>query len=104
METWIKGDNYKKGVLKMGIHEAVTSRVQQLLKEKGWTTNELIRRSNVNQSTVSEIMSGRSKYPRIITIEKLANGFGMTLSEFFDHEYFHNLNDEIPEKKKAPAR
>ena len=88
----------------MGIHEAVTSRVQQLLKEKGWTTNELIRRSNVNQSTVSEIMSGRSKYPRIITIEKLANGFGMTLSEFFDHESFHNLDEDISEKKKAPAR
>lgn len=78
----------------MGINEAITTRVRLLCKEKGWTTNELIRRSNVNQSTVSEIMSGRSKYPRIITIEKLAHGFGMTLSEFFDDEIFNNLDDE----------
>lgn len=78
----------------MGINEAITTRVRLLCKEKGWTTNELIRRSNVNQSTVSEIMSGRSKYPRIITIEKLAHGFGMTLSEFFDDEIFSNLDDE----------
>lgn len=77
----------------MGINEAITTRVRLLCKEKGWTTNELIRRSNVNQSTVSEIMSGRSKYPRIITIEKLAHGFGMTLSEFFDDEIFENLTD-----------
>ena len=78
----------------MGINEAITTRVRLLCKEKGWTTNELIRRSNVNQSTVSEIMSGRSKYPRIITIEKLAHGFGMTLSEFFDDDIFENLTDE----------
>jgi len=77
----------------VGINEAITTRVRLLCKEKGWTTNELIRRSNVNQSTVSEIMSGRSKYPRIITIEKLAHGFGMTLSEFFDDEIFENLTD-----------
>lgn len=78
----------------MGINEAITTRVRLLCKEKGWTTNELIRRSNVNQSTVSEIMSGRSKYPRIITIEKLSHGFGMTLSEFFDDDIFNNLTDE----------
>lgn len=78
----------------VGINEAITTRVRLLCKDKGWTTNELIRRSNVNQSTVSEIMSGRSKYPRIITLEKLARGFGMTLSEFFDDELFLDLNDE----------
>ncbi len=77
----------------MEIHDAVTARVRQLLKEKGWTTNELIRRADVNQSTISELMSGRSKYPRIITIKKIAHGFGMTLSEFFDHKFFENIDE-----------
>lgn len=72
----------------MLINEAVTTRIQQLLKEKGWTANELIKRSDVNQSTISEIMAGRSKHPRIITIKKISHGFGMKLSEFFDDDIF----------------
>lgn len=72
----------------MQIDEAVTTRIKSLLKEKGWTANELIRRSGVNQSTIAEIMAGRSKFPRISTIQKIAHGFGMTLSEFFDHKMF----------------
>lgn len=72
----------------MLINEAVTTRIQQLLKEKGWTANELIKRSDVNQSTISEIMAGRSKHPRIITIKKISHGFGMTLSEFFNDDIF----------------
>lgn len=78
----------------MDIHQAVTERVKSLCKEKGWTINELVKRSGVNQSTISEIMSGRSKHPRIITVEKIAHGFGMSLSEFFDDELFSKLNEE----------
>jgi len=74
----------------MQIDEAVTTRIQQLLKERGWTANELIRRSGVKQSTMAEIMSGRSKYPRINTIKNIAHGFGMTLSEFFNHKMFED--------------
>lgn len=65
-----------------------------LCKEKGWNTNELIRRSGVNQSTVAEIMAGRSKHPRIITIRKLAYGFGMSLSEFFNDKLFSELKNK----------
>lgn len=77
----------------MDINEAITERIKNLCEEKGWTTNELIRRSGVNQSTISEIMSGRSKYPRIITLKKIAEGFGMTLSDFFRDELFLGLDD-----------
>lgn len=87
----------------MDIHEAVTTRVKQLCEEKGWTTNELVRRSKVNQSTIAEIMSGRSKYPRIITIEKISKGFGISLSEFFDDEIFQDI-DQTNETKKQKSR
>lgn len=78
----------------MQIDEAVTTRIKSLLKEKGWTANELIRRSGVNQSTIAEIMAGRSKFPRISTIAKVSRGFGMTLSEFFDDDVFEDTPGE----------
>lgn len=78
----------------MNIHEAIKKRINDLCIQRGWSLNELIKRSNVNQSTVSEIMSGRSKYPRINTLKKLSNGFEITLSEFFNDDIFSQIKDE----------
>lgn len=75
----------------MEINQAISLRIRSLCTEKGWTINELARRSRVNQSTISEFMTGRSKYPQMNTIVKIAQGFGMTLSEFFDDELFIDL-------------
>jgi len=73
----------------MNVHEAVRKRIETLLLEKGWGLSELSRRSGVNQSTLSEIMSGRSKHPRVITLKKIAFAFDLTLSDFFDYESFN---------------
>lgn len=78
----------------MNVHEAIKERIVFLCNQRGWSVNELIKRSNINQSTISEIMSGRSKYPRINTLKKISNGFGITLSEFFDDDIFINVKDE----------
>lgn len=74
----------------MNLDEAIPIRIQQLLKERGWTANELIKRSGVKQSTIAEILAKRSKYPRINTIQKISYGFGMTLAEFFDDQIFED--------------
>lgn len=75
----------------MDIHEAVKYRINELCRERDWNVNELIRRSGVNQSTVSELMTGRSKHPRISTLKKLSDGFGITLSDFFDDDIFEDV-------------
>lgn len=75
----------------MDVHIAVKQRIEKLLLERKWSINELSRRSGVNQSTLSEIVSGRSKYPRIITLKKIAYAFNMTLSNFFDDDVFNDL-------------
>lgn len=75
----------------MDIHEAVKYRINELCHERDWNVNELIRRSGVNQSTVSELMTGRSKHPRISTLKKLSDGFGITLSDFFDDDIFEDV-------------
>ncbi len=75
----------------MDIHEAVKYRINDLCQERNWNINELIRRSGVNQSTVSELMTGRSKHPRISTLKRLSDGFGITLSDFFDDDIFEDV-------------
>lgn len=75
----------------MNVGEAIKERILTLCSQRGWTINELVRRSGVNQSTLSEIMSGRSKYPRINTLEKISNGFEISLSDFFDDDIFQDV-------------
>lgn len=39
-------------------------------------------------------MQGRSKNPTIETLNKIANGFGMTLAEFFKDDVFQKVIEE----------
>ena len=72
----------------MNISQAISKRVMLLCYEKDMTVYELSKRSGVPKTTIKDIISGRSKNPRIISIEKLANGFSMSISEFWNHELF----------------
>ncbi len=51
--------------------------------------------SAVTQSTVNDIVNNKSKNIGIVTIKKLCDGLDITITEFFDTEYFKNLEQEI---------
>ena len=76
----------------MNISQAISKRVMLLCYERDMTVYELSKRSGVPKTTIKDIISGRSKNPRIISIEKLANGFSMSISEFLNHELFTHLD------------
>ncbi len=84
--------------------EATMIRIKELCIEKHITIMKLAEISKISQSTINEIMQGRSKHPRIITLKKIANGLGMSLSEFFDHGIFDQISnlDEPASKKGLP--
>lgn len=72
----------------IGINDAVSRRMKELAYLKDLPMSEIIRRGNLNQSTISEILQARSKHPRISTILKFCKGCGITLEEFFQSELF----------------
>lgn len=85
----------------MSINEAIALRMKQLAHERYVTLNEIIKRGKINQSTISEMMQGRSKHPRVSTILKFCRGCNITMSEFFDSELFDELaldNDQKNEE------
>ena len=76
----------------MGAYEAVRDRVLQLCEEKNMTINKLATESGVAPSSVKNILYGN---PGIVTIKMLCDGFGISLTEFFDTEAFKGLEQEI---------
>lgn len=79
----------------MGAYEAVRDRVLQLCEEKNMTINKLATESGVAPSSVKNILYGKSKNPGIVTIKMLCDGFGISLTEFFDTEAFKGLEQEM---------
>ncbi len=77
----------------MKLYEAVGRRILYYCKERNITVNKLCTMSGIIQSTVNSIFSGRSKNPKLETINCLCQGLGITLKEFFDSELFENLDD-----------
>lgn len=53
----------------MKLYEAIGKRILQYCKEQDITPNKLCTKSGVIQSTVNSIFSGRSKNPKIATIQ-----------------------------------
>ena len=65
-------------------------RIRRLCEERGIAINKLAVMSDVNQSTLDNIVRGLTKNPRVMTLHKIALAFNMTLSEFLD---FPELNE-----------
>ncbi|MBQ4535702.1 MAG: helix-turn-helix transcriptional regulator [Clostridia bacterium] len=77
----------------MKLHEAVGKRILEFCREREITPNKLCTMSGIIQSTVNSIFSGRSKNPKLATIQFLCEGLGITLKEFFDSPLFENVED-----------
>ena len=77
----------------MKLHEAVGKRILEFCREREITPNKLCTMSGIIQSTVNSIFSGRSKNPKLATIQFLCEGLQITLKEFFDSSLFENLED-----------
>lgn len=83
------------GEIKMNTQQAISKRIQILCNERGLSLHALSILSAVPPSTLKNIVAGGSKNPGTVTIKKLCDGFEMTLGQFFSHDVFNSLEQEI---------
>lgn len=76
----------------MTYSDAVIKRLTALCAERDITVNKLATLSGITQSTVDNLMKGKTRNPKLKTLHKLAIGLGMTVSELLD---FPELNETI---------
>lgn len=63
--------------------EYVLHKIKELLDERGWTLYRLAKEAEVSYSTLSNTFQ-RNNVPSIPTMIRVCEGFGITLSQFFD--------------------
>lgn len=79
----------------MTIGEAVRKRIIALCQEHNISINKLSTISGVTQSTVNNIVSGRNNSATVSTIQKLCDGLGISITDFFASPLFQSLEQEI---------
>ena len=75
----------------------VIQRIDDIMKERGWSYYKLSIESGLSSSTITSIYR-RNTVPSITTLEAICNAFGITLSQFFaEEEDFVQLSPEQKE-------
>lgn len=76
----------------MTYSDAIRGRLRYLIDQRGITVNRLATLSGITQSTVENVIHGKTRNPKLKTLHRLACGLDMTVSELLD---FPEMNETI---------
>ncbi len=79
----------------MEIASAVRDRILRLCSERNITINKLSSMSALPPSSIKNILYGKSRNPKLITIKMICDGLDITLGEFFSAPEFDSLEPYI---------
>lgn len=79
----------------MNAKGAVARRIQALCLEHNIAVNALANDSGMSPSTIYSILNAKSQNPGIVSIQKICDGLGITVRQFFNDPLFENLEPEI---------
>ena len=77
----------------MGLNEKIVLRINEICKEQGSNVCDIALKGGMSPSAIYDIFKGRTKCSKVITIKRFCEGAGITLSQFFDREYFNELEE-----------
>ena len=76
----------------MKLNQAVSLRLQELLREYGMTQYQLFTKSGVPKSTISNLIHCSYDSVKLRILHELCQGFGISLSDFFQSPLFEEIN------------
>ena len=76
------------------MNEAVSQRLQELLKERGMTQYQLSMKSGVPKSTIGNVVNCMYDSVKLRIIHELCQGMNLNISEFFNSPMFEEENLE----------
>ena len=86
-------EKLKKGEAIMQLNEAIVKRINEICEEKGINVCDASLKGGLSPSAIYDLIKGRTKCSKVSTIKAFCQGAGITLSEFFDKEYFNDFEE-----------
>ena len=77
----------------MQLNDAIVKRIYEICDEKGLNVCDASLKGGMSPSAIYDLIKGRTKCSKVSTIKAFCQGAGITLSEFFDKEYFNDYEE-----------
>lgn len=77
----------------MNINDAIIKRIEEICKEKKINVCKTALNGGKSPSAIYDLIKGRTKCSKVSTIKAFCEGAGITLSEFFDKDYFNDFEE-----------
>lgn len=78
----------------MKLNDAIIKRIEELCAEQRSNVCDIALRGGMSPSAIYDLFKGRTKCSKVKTVKRFCEGAGITLSEFFDREYFTDCEDD----------
>ena len=78
----------------MKLNDAIVKRIYEICKERKSNVCDIALRGGMSPSAIYDLIKGRTKSSKIITVKRFCEGAGITLSEFFNREYFNSFEED----------
>ena len=78
----------------MKLNDAITKRIEEICKERGSNVCDIALNGGMSPSAIYDLIKGRTKCSKVITVKRFCDGAGITLSEFFDRDYFNDPEED----------
>lgn len=72
----------------MNVTELVAEKIKKICREKNISINKLSHMCSLRQSTIQSLIGGKSKNPKIQTIQTICDGLHISLQDFFLDDLF----------------
>ena len=77
----------------MKLNDAIVKRINEVCKENGLNICDASLRGGMSPSAIYDLVKGRTKCSKVITVKRFCEGAGITLKEFFDRDYFDDAEE-----------
>ena len=78
----------------MKLNDAIVKRINEICKAQDGNVCEIALNGGMSPSAIYDLMNGRTKCSKVVTIKRFCEGAGISLSEFFDRDYFNEPEED----------
>ncbi len=77
----------------MKLNDAIVKRIHEVCLENKLNICDASLKGGMSPSAIYDLIKGRTKCSKVITVKRFCEGAGITLKEFFDRDYFNDIEE-----------
>ena len=78
----------------MKLNDAIIRRVEEICKERGSNVCDIALKGGMSPSAIYDLIKGRTKCSKVITVKRFCEGAEMTISKCFNKDYFNYIEED----------